>query len=106
MITFDEFSKLDLRVGEVLDIQNHPNADKLYVLQVGLGEKTIQLVAGLRGHYQIEQLKGKQIVVLTNLEPRSLRGIESQGMLLAAQSQEGVSILSPDKKVEPGSTIK
>ena len=92
MVSFSEFNKLDLRIGKVLEATEHPNADKLYVLKVDIGEKLIQLVAGLRPYYRADELKDKYIVVLVNLEPRTVRGIESQGMLLAAQSLERVSI--------------
>ena len=106
MITYDEFSKLDLRIGKVLEVADHPNADKLYVLKVDIGEKEIQLVAGLKQHCSIEDLQDKKVVVLTNLEPRAVRGVESQGMLLAAQSEDVVTILKPQKEVAPGSIIR
>src|SRR5690349_21174062 len=84
-INYDDFSKLDLRVATVLECKPHANADKLLVLQIELagGEKR-QICAGLRLHYQPEQLVGKQIIVVANLEPRQMRGEISQGMLLAA----------------------
>lgn len=106
MIAFDDFSKLELKIGTVIEAEDHPNADKLLVLKVDLGEEQPrQLVAGIRGNYSAEELKGKQIVVLANLEPRTLRGVESQGMLLAARGKEKVALLYPEKEVEPGSTI-
>ena len=106
MVSFDDFSKLDIRIGEVLSVDEHPNADKLYVLRVDIGEKVIQLVAGIKNYYAVDELTGKNIVVLTNLEPRILRGVESQGMLLAAQSEETVSVLSPDREVPAGSKVR
>ncbi|MCM8773363.1 MAG: hypothetical protein NC820_01330 [Candidatus Omnitrophica bacterium] len=106
MITYDEFTKLDLRVGKILEVNEHPNANKLYVLKVDIGEKLIQLVAGLRPYYTTEELKDKYIVVLVNLEKRIIRGIESEGMLLAAQSGDNVSILIPHREVNPGSIIR
>lgn len=105
MVSFSDFSRLDLRIGRILGVKDHPNANKLYVLEVDVGEKVIQLVAGLKQHYAPEELKGKFIVVLTNLEPKLLRGVESQGMLLAAQSQETISVLTPDREVALGSVI-
>lgn len=106
MIAFDDFSKLELKIGIVIEAEDHPNADKLLVLKVDLGEEQPrQLVAGIRNNYSADELKGKQIVVLANLEPRMLRGVESQGMLLAARGKEKVVLLSPEKEVEPGSTI-
>ena len=89
IIQFDEFTKLDLRVGTVLEVADHPNADKLMVLKVDLGNEQRQLIAGLRGHCAHEDLLGAQIVVVANLAPRKMRGLESQGMLLAATWKEG-----------------
>jgi len=107
VISFSEFSKIDIRVGKVLSIENHPNADKLYILKVEIGDKKIQLVAGLKQHYQPQQLEGKYIVVVTNLEPRILRGVESQGMLLAATSEDGViSVLTLDRELPSGSKVR
>src|SRR5882724_2944240 len=84
-INYDDFSKLDVRVATVIDCQPHPNADKLLVLQIELGNgERRQICAGLRAFYPPEQLVGKQIVVVANLEPRMMRGQISQGMLLAA----------------------
>jgi methionyl-tRNA synthetase len=83
-IQYDDFAKLDLRVATVLECKPHPNADKLLVLQIDLGTEKRQICAGLRQHYQPEQLVGKQIIVVQNLEPRTMRGEPSQGMLLAA----------------------
>lgn len=108
-ITFDDFMKLDLRVAKVLEVSEHPNADKLLVLKVDLGEETRQIIAGVKAYYSPEQLLGKQIVVVANLDPRKMRGLESQGMLLAASYEEGeernVVVLTPDKEVKPGSTV-
>ncbi len=106
MISFDDFAKMDLRVGKVVEVREHPSADKLYVLKVDMGENQIQLVAGLKVYYSPEELEGKLIVVLTNLEPKTLRGVESQGMLLAASAGDTVSVLTVDKEVPPGSTVK
>lgn len=105
MINYQEFSKIDLRVGKVLEAVEHPNADKLYVLKVDLGDKEIQLVAGIRSFYEKENLVGKFIVVVANLEPREVRGVESNGMLLAAKDQEALSVLTIDKDILPGSAV-
>src|SRR3954466_2007905 len=83
-IQFDDFAKVELRVATVLECKAHPNADKLLVLQIDLGTEKRQICAGLRQHYHPEQLVGKQIVVVANLAPRTMRGEVSQGMLLAA----------------------
>lgn len=106
MITFDDFSKLDLRVGKVLTVELHPNAEKLYLLTIDIGEKTISLVAGIKPFYAVEDLVGKSLVVLTNLEPKTIRGVASEGMVLAAQSKDDASVIVCDKKVEPGSIVK
>ena len=106
MVEFEEFSKIELKIGTVTEVTEHPNADKLFVLKVDLGDRHIQLVAGLREHYKPEDLITKQIVVVANLQPRVLRGVESQGMLLAAQSEGKVCILVPESAVRPGSSIR
>ena len=105
MITIDDFAKLDLRVAKVTSAEPHPNADKLIVMQIDLGEEQRQIVAGLRQWYAPEDLVGRCIVVLTNLEPATLRGVESNGMLLAAQSGETVLVLQPDREMPAGSKV-
>lgn len=107
-IKYDDFAKLDLRVGKVVECSEHPNADKLLVMQVDLGGERRQLVAGLKGHYQPDDMVGKQIIVVANLEPRVMRGLESQGMLLAAVEEANgsgprVVVLTPSADVRPGS---
>ena len=102
MIPFSEFSKVDLRIGTITDVKDHPDADKLYVLQVDLGTEKRQLVAGLKGIYSKEELMNKQIIVVCNLEPKELKGVKSEGMLLA--SEDG-TILSPQKNVKNGSKV-
>lgn len=107
MISFEDFLKLDLRVGRILEVKYHPKADKLYILNVDIGEKTIQIVAGLRQFYNPEDLKNRLIVVVVNLEPKEIRGFISEGMLLAAQGKDNkISIIAPIFYVEPGSKIK
>jgi len=107
-IQYDDFAKLDLRVATVLECKAHGNADKLLVLQVELagGEKR-QICAGLRAHYQPEQLVGKQIIVVANLAPRTMRGEVSQGMLLAATdpATNRVIFASPSEAVAAGSKV-
>jgi len=107
IIQFDDFQKLDLRVATITKAEVHPKADKLLVLQADLGSEQRQLVAGIRGHYEPAQLVGKQIVVVTNLAPRMMRGIESRGMLLAAVSQDHskVVLLTTDQPMPPGSAV-
>jgi len=88
---------LNLKVAKILEIKDHPNADRLYVLQIDLGTEKRQLVAGLKGHYSVEELKNKKIIVVTNLKHAKLRGIESQGMLLAGDDGQNVGVLTIDK---------
>jgi tRNA-binding protein len=105
-ISYDDFSKLDLRVATVLSAREHPNADKLLLLQIDVGDRQKQIVAGIRGHYQPDELVGRQIIVLNNLQEAVLRGEESSGMLLAASSAGQIILLCPDRECEAGSAIK
>ena len=107
IITFDDFAKINLRVGRVIEAADHPNADKLLVLKVDLGGEQRQIVAGLRGYYTAEQLVGRNIILVANLAPRMMRGLESQGMLLAASNADRsrVIVLSPEADIEPGSVV-
>jgi methionine--tRNA ligase beta chain len=106
-IKYEDFAKIELRVAKVLEARAHPNADKLMLLQVSVGEETKQIVAGIRLHYTPEQLVGKNIVIVNNLEPAMLRGEASNGMLLAASSGEKVILLTPDDPdCAPGSKVK
>ena len=106
MVGFEEFKKLDIRIAKVLEIKEHPNADKLFILKIDTGEKQKQIVAGIRNFYKKEDLLGKQIVVVDNLEPVTIRGVSSEGMLLAAQSEDTISILVPDKSIKTGAKVK
>lgn len=106
-ITIDDFRKIELRVGTISSAEPHPNADRLVVLRVDLGTEQRQLVAGIRAHYAPESLVGRQIVVVANLEPATLRGVESQGMLLAASDAEGrLAVVTPERPVAAGATVK
>jgi methionyl-tRNA synthetase len=98
----EEADALDLRVGEVVGVEDHPDADKLYVLQVDVGERRLRLVSGLRDNYRKEDLRGKKVVVLANLEPARFRGVESQGMLLAAVKGQEVKVLLAPYDAPPG----
>ncbi len=95
-IGYDDFAKVELRVAKVLEARPHPNADKLMLLQIDVGDVQKQIVAGIRQHYTPEQLVGKKIVVVNNLAPAMLRGETSNGMLLAATSGEKVVLLTVD----------
>ena len=102
----DLFSNIDLRAAKIIDVKDHPDAEKLLILQIDLGEigKRV-IVAGIKNHYSKEELKGKNIVVITNLKPAKIRGIKSNGMLLAATDSKGiVSLLNPND-VQPGSKV-
>jgi methionine--tRNA ligase beta chain len=105
MITIDEFRKVELKIATIKSAEPHPNADKLMVLQIDLGTEERQICAGIRGHYTAEELVGRQIVVVVNLETAKLRGLESQGMLLAASEEGRVIILTPEKSVPAGSKV-
>jgi methionine--tRNA ligase beta chain len=105
MISIDEFRKVELKVATIKAAEPHPNADKLMVLQVDLGSEQRQICAGIRNHYEPEQLIGRQVVLVANLETAKLCGLESQGMLLAASDEGRVILLTPEKAVEPGSKV-
>ncbi len=109
-ITFDDFVKLDLRVATVVEAEPHPNADRLLKLQVELGAEKRQICAGIRQYVEPESLVGRQIIVVANLEPRTIRGEVSNGMLLAASQKDGeelqdVILLTTMKPVPSGSGV-
>ncbi|MHA1284721.1 MAG: methionine--tRNA ligase [Promethearchaeota archaeon] len=104
-ISYDYFKKLDIRVALVENVEKVPKADKLYKLTIDVGDDKRTIVAGLAEYYKPKELKGKKIIILANLEPRKLRGILSNGMLLAAEDDKTVSVLTIDKDVKPGSKI-
>ena len=93
-------------MATVVRVREHPNADKLLLLQIDVGGRQKQIVAGIRGHYQPDELVGRQIIVLNNLEEVVLRGEESAGMLLAAGDGDAVVLLRPDRECKPGAGIK
>lgn len=105
--TLDDFEQLDLQIGTVQTVSDHPDADSLYLLDVDLGElDTRQLVAGLKDDYEPDDLEGRQITVITNLEPAEIRGERSEGMLLAADAERHVALVEPDKAVPNGTTVR
>nr|PZN06005.1 MAG: methionine--tRNA ligase [Bacillota bacterium] len=106
IITIDEFAKIDLRVAEVLEASRIEGADKLLKLKVRIGEETRQIVAGIAKYYAPEQLVGKKIVVVANLKPARLRGVESQGMLLAASTEGKLVLVTVDGDIESGAKVK
>ena len=106
VITFDDFLKVDLRVAEIIEAEKVEGADKLLKLQVRIGEEKRQLVAGIAQHYQPAGLVGKQIIVVANLKPATIRGVESNGMLLAANDGDKLVLVSPEKPVTTGGRVK
>ncbi|AMC94555.1 methionine--tRNA ligase [Erysipelothrix larvae] len=93
-VTIDDFMKLDFRTGVVIEGEKHPKADKLYVLKIDLGYKVVQVVSGLVGYYSLEELIGQHVVVVVNLKPAKLRGVESQGMVLAAEDEHTLRLVN------------
>ena len=106
MITYDDFKKVELKTAIVIAAEPVEGSDKLVKLEIDLGAEKRQIVAGIGKNYRTGNLVGKQIIVVANLEPRSLMGLESQGMLLAADSPEGPILLGPDKPAPAGSNVK
>ena len=111
MITIDDFAKLELKVGTVLEAEAIEESEKLIKLKVDIGEDPPaggprQILAGIKQWYKPEDLVGKQIIVIANLAPRMMMGFESNGMLLAADTDEGPVFLTPSRKVPPGSKIR
>jgi methionyl-tRNA synthetase len=105
-ITIDDFKKVVLKVGKVTEASAHANANKLLVLKVDLGGGEVrQVVSGIKQWYAPEQLVGKSVILVANLAPAMLRGVESQGMVLAATSGDQVILLSPEKDAAPGSKV-
>jgi len=107
IITYDDFVKVQLKVGQIIDAEDIPNADKLYKLTVDLGEEKRTICAGIKEYYSKDELLDKKVIVVVNLAPRIMRGITSQGMLLAASNEEHskVILISPEKDIEVGSKV-
>jgi len=116
-IKFDDFAQIDLRVATIKQAEHHPNADRLIKIQLDDGsEEGRQICAGIRGYYEPEDLVGKQVIIVANLEPRKIRGEISNGMLLAAShplnnpddeasDERSVILLTPMSELPPGSTV-
>ena len=106
-IEFDDFMKLDIRVGTILECQKVPKADKLLQFKIDDGLETRTIVSGIAKHYQPEELVGKQVCFIANLAPRKLKGIVSEGMILSAENNDGsLAVIMPQKEVKPGSEVK
>ena len=106
MITIDEFKKMNIRIARIKDVIDHPGADRLYIIRLMIGEEEREVVAGIKKAYAKEELVGKLVAVVENLEPAVIRGVESRGMILATQDGETMAVLSPDRPVSPGSLVK
>ncbi|UCH12077.1 MAG: hypothetical protein JSW18_04475 [Candidatus Omnitrophota bacterium] len=106
MITYDDFKKIELKTAKVVDVKDHPQADKLYILTIDLGTEKKDIVAGIKNFYGPDELKGRNIVVVSNMEPAVIRGVESSAMLLAAQTKDALSIITLDKEIPAGTAIK
>jgi methionyl-tRNA synthetase len=106
VITFQDFQRMQMVVGRIASVADHPNADKLYVMQIDIGGETRQSVAGLKPYYRPEDLVGRLVAVVTNLQPAALRGVESQAMLLAAVEGSKVVFLTPEKEIGVGAVIR
>lgn len=113
MIPFEQFKEIDLRVGEIVTAEPIEGSEKLLRLRVFLGEDSVtglrlerQILAGIAKHYKPEELIGKQIVIVANLEPKQMMGEESQGMLLAADTSDGPVLLCPERPAPPGASIR
>ena len=106
MIPFNDFKKLDIRVGRILDVNNHPKADKLLVLKIDIGNEVKTIIAGIKNYYERDELMDKKVIVITNLEQKELRGIKSEGMILAAVKDDKVILLTPDQDIKEGAVIQ
>ncbi|WP_333784391.1 methionine--tRNA ligase subunit beta [Thermocrinis sp.] len=105
LIGLEDFIKLDIRVARVISAERVEGSEKLLKLRISLGDQERTIVAGIAKHYSPEELLGKKIIVLANLKPRKIFGVDSQGMLLAASDGEHLSILTPEKDVKEGSKV-
>lgn len=111
MISLDDFRRLELRIGRVVSVEPHPDAERLYLVEVDLGEKEAgepvrrRLVAGLRPYFGPDDLVGRQVVVAANLEPATIRGVESRGMLLAVKDGGRLALLTVDQPVAEGCLV-
>jgi len=105
MITIEDFKKMDLRIAEIISARPHPQADRLLVLRIRMDEAERTIVAGIRAHYNESELIGKRVVVIANLAPAEIRGITSEGMLLAALDKERLTLLVPEREIPSGAKV-
>lgn len=106
MITIEDFKKIDLKIAKILEVSPHPNADKLYIVKIDTGTQQKQIVAGIKNFYNTQELIDKLVVIVDNIAPVTLRGVESEGMLLAASSGDQLSIITPHRPIPLGSQVK
>jgi methionyl-tRNA synthetase len=104
-VSIDDFAKLDFRVAKILSCEDHPNADKLYVLKIKIGDEERQIVSGIKKWYKPQDLIDKKVVVIYNLKPVKLRGVKSQGMVLAAEKGKKLSLVSTLEDIPDGAKI-
>jgi methionyl-tRNA synthetase len=104
-IQFDDFTKLDIRVGEIIECTHLEDSDKLFRLKVDFGDFQRQILTGLRDYYKTKDLLGKQVAVIVNLPPRKIRGAMSEGMILCADDKKKVIFIAPKKKINNGAKI-
>jgi methionyl-tRNA synthetase len=106
IISIDDFAKVKLKVAEVIECEKHPDADRLLVLQVRIGKERRQIVSGIAQYYSAEDMVGKKVVVITNLKKTKIRGIESQGMILAAADKKDLNLVTVDKDISDGTEVR
>lgn len=106
MISLADFKKVEMKTARVLEVARVEGSEKLLKLKIDLGSETRQIISGIGRQYEPENLTGKMIVIVSNLEPRSLMGLESQGMIVAAGDALTVSLLTPDREISPGSEVR
>ena len=105
-ITYDDFAKLELRIGTILSAEKVQKADKLLKLEVDVGFEKRTIVSGIALHFKPEELVGRQVVVVANLAARKLKGIESNGMILSAEDQNGkLHLINPEEIINPGAGV-
>ena len=106
MITIDQFKEIELRVAEILSVTVHPQADKLLIVRIRIGETEKTVVAGIRAHYTEAELVGKKVVVVANLASAEIRGVTSEGMLLAASDEKSLCLVVPERPIPTGAKVK
>ena len=106
MITLEDFLKIELKVAQIVEAKLHPNADKLLLLTVDTGTERKEIVAGIALHYAAAELVGKKVILVNNLQPATLRGVVSSGMLLAAHDGASLSLVTPERSVATGAIVR